>query len=184
MHKSRLTALLLCLLFCAPFAIVGASYHALPAELPVLHLGIGHTVAWAPKSLFLVFRVPAMNLIHGLMAAIMLSHRSEFENTTRRISYSNVFSTLLFTIAFKSDLEGLDFLAPTIPAMSPYAHWIAIGTLTCVLVGVVLAMIGGRNVKLPWPELRLPLRDKVALSGLFALYVGIVIGSLAGAHRV
>jgi len=122
-----------------------------------------------------------MNLIHGLMAAIMLFHRSDFENATRRISYSNMFSTLLFTIALKSDLEGV---APTMPMIAPYDHWIAPVTLTCVLVGLGLALIRGGKVKLPWPELRLPLREKIALCALFAIYLAMVIATLAVAHRV
>ncbi len=188
MRKSRLTALLLCLIlwmmFCAPFVMVGVSYRALPAELPVLHLFIGRTVISAPKSAFMVFRVPAMNLIHGVMAAIMLAHRSDFENATRRVSYSNMFLTLLFTIALKSDLEGMSFLAPTIPAISPFAHWSGLTTLICVLLGLGLALIGGTKVKLPWAELRLALRDKIALCGLFGTYLAIVIASIAGGHRV
>jgi len=58
MQKSRLTALLLCLMFVTPFVMLAIAYHAFPPELPVLRLLIGHTVASAPKSLFLVFRVP------------------------------------------------------------------------------------------------------------------------------
>jgi hypothetical protein len=184
MQKSRSTALLACVMFCVPFVLVGLSYHALPPKVPVLRLGIGHTVLTAPKSLFMVLRVPTMNLIHGLMAAVMLCHSSDFENATRRTSYSNMFSTLLFTIALKSDLEGMSFFAPTIPAISPYAHWIGLATLTCLLVGLGLALIAGSKIKLPWPELRLAMRDKIALCGLFAIYVGIVIASVAAAHRV
>jgi predicted histidine transporter YuiF (NhaC family) len=175
--KSRLTALLVCLMFCAPFILVGLSYHALPPELPVLRLGVGHTVMSAPKSLFMAFRVPTMNLIHGLMAAIMLSHRTDFEYGARRISYSNIFSTLSFTIALKSDLEGLAFFAPTIP-------WIGPATLICVLIGLGGTLVAGLNVKFPWPELRLAMRDKIALCALLATYVAIVVASVAGAHPI
>jgi len=170
-------------MFCAPFVLLGVSYPALPQELAVLRFGISHTVTVTPKSLFMVFRVPTMNLIHGLMAAVMLSHGSDFENTARRMSYSNMFSTLLFTIVLKSDLEGLAIFAPTIPAFFPYDRWISVGTLTCVVGGIGLAFIRGAKVALPWPELRLGTRDKFALCGLFALYVAIVIGSLAVGHR-
>lgn len=171
-------------MFCAPFVLAGVSYHALPTELPVLRFGIGHTVISAPKSLFMVFRVPTMNLIHGLMAAVMLSHSSDFETTGRRVSYSNLFSTLLFTIALKSDLEGIAFLAPTVPTILPYERWIGVATLVCVLVGLGLALIRGGEVALPWPELHLAPRDKIILCGLFATYVAIVIASVAGGHRV
>jgi len=176
--------LLLCLMFCAPFVLVGLSYRALPQELPVLRFWIGHVMTEAPKSLFMVFRVPTMNLIHGLMAAVMLSHSSDFGTIQRRASYWNMFSTLAFTIALKSDLEGFGFFASTIPAILPYSHWIGFVTLTCVVVGLALACIRGAKVTLPWPDLRLAIRDKIALCGLFAMYVAIVIGSLAGGHRV
>ena len=182
MQKPALTALV-CVMFCAPFVLVALSYSALPSELPVLHMGIGHTVVWAPKSLFMVFRVPVMNLIHGLMAAVMLRRAPVFATFDRRRSYSNIFSTLLLTIAIKSDLEGLDFFAPTSPALQPYEHWIAPATLTCVLAGLAVAMIVGRKVPLPWPELRLSIRDKIALGGLFALYLAIVVASVSLGHR-
>ena len=170
-------------MFCAPFVSLGMSYHALPAEIPVLRLGIGHTLIVAPKSLFVVFRVPAMNLIHGLIAALMLAHRSDFESAPRRTAYSNMFVTLLFTVALKSDFEGLEFLAPATRALSPSAHWIAVGTAACVVAGIGTALIVGRKVVLPWPELRLSLHEKLALGGLFATYVAIVIASVAIAHR-
>jgi hypothetical protein len=182
MRKSPHTALL-CLMFCAPFALLAVSYGAAPSELGVLRAGIGHTKLWASKSLFTVFRVPVMNLIHGLMAAIMLSRASAFGNIERRISYSNTFSTLLFTIALKSDFEGLEFFAPSSPTLLPYAHWIAVGTLTCVLVGLGLAIVRSRKVPIPWPELQLSMRDKILLSGLFAVYLAIVVATVAVGHR-
>ncbi len=182
MRKFALTALL-CLMFCAPFVLLALSYDAAPSELGVLRAGIGHATLWASKSLFTVFRVPVMNLIHGLMAAIMLSRASAFGNIERRISYSNIFSTLLFTIALKSDLEGLEFFAPSSPALLPYARWIAPVTLTCVVVGLGLTIVRGRKVPLPWPELQLSMRDKILLSGLFAVYIAIVVATFAVGHR-
>jgi len=182
MLKLALTALV-CAMFCAPFVLVALSYRALPPELPILHLAIGHTILWAPKSLFMVFRVPVMNLIHGLMAAVMLHRAPAFATVERRRSYANIFSTLLLTIAVKSDLEGLSFFVPTSPALQPYEHWIAPATLTCVLAGLGAAIIVGRKVPLPWPELRLTVRDKIALGGLFALYLAIVVASVSLGHR-
>jgi hypothetical protein len=96
-------------MFCAPFALLGVSYAAAPSELPVLRAWIGHTILMASKSPFMVFPVPAMNLIHGLMATVMLARAPAFDNIERRTSYSNMFLTLLFTIALKSDFEGLGF---------------------------------------------------------------------------
>jgi hypothetical protein len=43
--------------------------------------------AIAPKLVFTVFRVPLMNLTHGLMAAVMLSRTTDFEDEGRRSSY-------------------------------------------------------------------------------------------------
>jgi hypothetical protein len=180
MRKSLLIALLM---FCLPFVLLAVSYGAAPSDLPVLRSWIGHTALWAPKSLFMVFRVPVMNLIHGVMAAVMLSRASCFASLERRTSYANIFSTLLFTIALKADFEGLEFFASSSPALRPYESWIGYGTLTCVLIGLGLAMMRGRKVRLPWPELRLTLRDKIALSVLFATYLAIVIASLAAGHR-
>ena len=72
---------------------------------------------------------------------------------------------------------------PALPALQPYENWIGFGTLTCVLVGLGLAIVRGRKVPLPWPELQLRMRDKVALCALFAVYLAIVVASLAGGHR-
>ena len=137
-------------MFCAPFVLLAVSYSAAPQELPVLRAGIGHTVLLAPKSLFMVFRVPVMNLIHGLMAAVMLSHAStfantDFPNTVRRTSYWNMFATLLLTIPLKADFEGLEFYASVSPALHPYERWLGPGTLLCVVVGLGLTIRAGRK---------------------------------------
>jgi hypothetical protein len=170
-------------MFCAPFVLLGVSYAAAPSELPVLRVWIGHTALLASKSPFMVFRVPAMNLIHGLMAAVMLARAAAFDNIERRTSYSNMFLTLLFTIALKSDFEGLEFCATASPGFQSYERWIGFGTLVCVVVGLGFTIIRGRKVPLPWPELQLAIRDKIVLSGLFAMYVAIVVASVSGAHR-
>jgi hypothetical protein len=131
----------------------------------------------------MVFRVPVMNLIHGVMAAIMLSQAPCFAHIERRTSYSSIFSTLLFMVALKADFEGLEFFAPSSAALRPYENWIGLGTLTCVLAGLGLAAVRGRKAPLPWLELRLTTRDKIALALLFAAYVAIVIVFLAAGHR-
>ena len=179
MRKSLLIALSM---FSLPFVLLGLSYSAAPSDLPVLSW-IGHPALSAPKSLFMVFRVPVMNLIHGIMAAIMLSRAPCFTNLERRTAYSNIFSTLLFTIALKADFEGLEFFATTSSALRPYESWIGYGTLTCVLLGLGLAALRGGKVPLPWPELCLTARDKFALPLLFAAYLAIVIVSLSAGHR-
>jgi hypothetical protein len=170
-------------MFSAPFVLLALSYSAAPTELPVLRAGIGHPALWATKSLFMVFRVPVMNLIHGLMAALMLSRSSDFASIERRNSYWNIFLTLLFTIALKSDFEGVEFLAAVTPALHRYENWIGFGTLTCVVGGLALAALRGRKVQLPWPELQLTTRDKILLSVLFGIYLAIVAASVAGGHR-
>ena len=140
-------------------------------------------VIWAQKSPFIVFRVPLMNLIHGVMAAVMLSRAQVFQNLERRRAYSNLFFTLMFTVALKSDFEALEFLVSSSRALLRYEGWAAFGALASVVVGLCVAFICSRGVQLPWPELRLPIRDWIILAGLFATYLAIVIGSLAEGHR-
>ncbi len=173
--KSTLTSLVLCGMFCAPFLLLAVSYVDLPPELPVLRSWIGHSTRSAPKSVFTVFRVPLMNLVHGLLAVIMLRRANDFENIQRRIAYSNIFSTLLFAIALKSNFEAAE--------ISLAAPWLGFGTLTAVVAGVGVALIRARKVSLPWPELRLPIRDRYLIIGLFATYIALVILSLAVSHR-
>jgi len=170
-------------MFCASFVLVAASYRALPPEISVLRISLAHLVLWAHKSPFMVFRVPLMNLIHGVMAAFMLSRAPVFTSVERRRAYSNLFLALLFTVAFKSDFEALEFFVSSSPALLPYAGWGALGALASVVVGLGVALIFGRRVPLPWTELRLSIRDWVILSGLFAIYLAVVIGSLAQGHR-
>src|ERR1700733_4425314 len=57
---------LICVMFCVPFLLMATGYEAAPVQLPVLRVGIGHTALRATKSLFMVFRVPLMNLLHAI----------------------------------------------------------------------------------------------------------------------
>jgi hypothetical protein len=171
-------------MFSVPFVLLGACYAALPPELPVLRIPIGYAVTLASKSMFTVFRVPLMNLTHGLMAALMLSRSADFKNVERRVSYSSMFATLLFTAALKSDFEAIEISSRAAPTLlGGYASWFAVGAVLSVVAGLGLALWRGRSVPIPWPELRLRIRDKIALAGLLALYVGMVIASSFASHR-
>jgi hypothetical protein len=110
------------LIFCAPFLLLGACYRALPSQLPVLRFWIGHGMRFAAESLFSVFRVPLMNLSHGLLAAVMLSRAPDFGKTERRVAFSNIFSTLLFAVALKSNFEAMELSVPAAPVLlAPFA---------------------------------------------------------------
>jgi hypothetical protein len=161
-------------MFSASFVLLAGAYDAMPAELPLFRNPIDGAVTIAPKSVFTVFRVPLMNLTHGLMAAVMLSRTTDFEDETRRSSYFAVFSTLLFAIALKSDFEALEISG----LAGPFRRWATIGTAVSVVGGLLLAFVRGRHVPVPWTELRLSMRDKILLAGLFASYLAIVTASL------
>ena len=169
-------------MFGAPFLILGACYAALPDELAVLRIPLGRTVLYAPRTLFTVFRVPLMNLTHGLMAAVMLSRSADFEDAHRRASYCRVFWTLLFAIAFKSNFEALE-MSGLVRSLGAVVPWLTRGTMASVIGGLGLALVYARGVPLPWPELRLTKLGKIALAFLFAAYLGIVMGTLLVAHR-
>jgi hypothetical protein len=138
----------------------------------------------APKSVFTVFRVPLMNLAHGLMAGVMLSRAADFENFARRAAYSSIFTTLIFAVASKSDFEALEI---SLLARHPYwdflGGWFTAGTVLSVVVGVGLALIRGRRATIPWSELRLTVREKITLASLFLLYVAMVLASSLVSHR-
>jgi hypothetical protein len=183
MTQSAARTIVLAALFCASFLILGASYHALPSELPTLRLAIGQPVRWAPKSLFAVFRVPIMNLIHGLMAGIMLSREACFGDPERRAGYSNIFSTLAFMVAIKANFEALEIAALAYPAIpATYANWLGFGTAASVFGGLGLALFRGRKAPLPWPELRMPTRGRATLLALFLGYLSIVAASFVSSH--
>ncbi len=116
-----------------------------------------------------------MNLTHGAMAALMLAHTNDFDNAEQRASYSPLFSTLLFAIAFKSNFEALEF--------SGLGHWAAAGTVLSVLGGVALALFRSRKVRISWRRLRLTASDIIGLLILFVLYLGIVAQSFLMGNR-
>src|SRR4030095_2348908 len=66
------------LLLSAPFLLLAGVYNQLPGDLQVFRNPLAGTVMSAPKSMFTVFRVPFMNLTHGLMAARTRSQCPEF----------------------------------------------------------------------------------------------------------
>lgn len=182
MSRTRLISALL--LFAAPFLLLAAVYSGLPLELPAFRSPLAGAVAVAPKSLFMVFRVPAMNLIHGLMALLMLSHAADFQDAVRRTAYSNIFLTLLLAIACKSNFEALELSRLGHQADFPLlVTMLTAGTILSVVIGLALAAIRGRKVPLPWPELRMSPIDKSALAGLLLLYLGIVAATIKVAHR-
>jgi len=180
MRKSTTAACVL--MFSASFLLIAGVYNALPVELPVLRIPMAGIVTKAPKSVFTAFRVPLMNLTHGLMAAVMLSHTGDFDGEGRRASYFAFFSTLLFAVAFKSDFEALGISGLALPS-GPFRSWATIGTMVSVGGGLALALVRGRDVSIPWTELRLSVRDKITLAGLFALYRATVAASLLVSHR-
>lgn len=165
--------------------MVAASYAGLPPVIPILRIAIGHVVMVAHKSPFMVFRVPVMNTIHGVMAAIMLRYAPGFADSARRRGYCNVFWALLICVGFKSLLEASDFAATAFPRAFGWSEtWLVPCTLATVILGVGVAAWQSTNVRLPWPELRMKRRDIVLLVGLFGIYLAIVAGSVVGSHRI
>ena len=165
------------LMFGLPFVMLAGVYHALPAEMTVFRNPLTGIVAIAPKSAFVVFRVPLMNLTHGLMAGLMLTHAADFDDSERRHSFAAAFMTLLCAIALKSNFEALE-ISGLGRLLQPFGVLFTIGTAVSVIGGLALAFARGRRVPLPWPELRLPTRDKVALGSLFAVYLATVAASI------
>jgi hypothetical protein len=122
------------------------------------------TVTVAPKSLFIVFRVPLMNLVLGLAAAVMLSQSPDFADPVRRSSYSRAFASLLFAAALKSDFEALEIgLLAHRPQWDLLGPWFTAGTAP--------------------PELHLNLRSKAVLAALSVFCAAMLIASLRAAHR-
>jgi hypothetical protein len=129
-----------------------------------------------------VFRVPLMNLTHGLMAIVMLSRTGDFADVKRMASYSGIFVTLLFTIALKSDLEALG-MSSLAWSFGPFNPWFTGGTVLVVVGGLGLALVHARDVPIPWPELRLSNLEKIMLTALFSTYLAAVGTTLIVVHR-
>jgi hypothetical protein len=168
-------------MFLAPFLLLGCCYGALAPELTVLRNPMAGAVLVASKSPFTVFRVPLMNVAHGMMCAVMLSHRGDFKDAQRRAAYCRIFLTLLFAIAVKSDFEALEASAQACP-LGPLVPWLTRGTVLSVVAGLGIASLHARRVPLPWAELRLSKLDKVALGFLLVAYLAIGIASLLVSH--
>jgi hypothetical protein len=169
-------------MFGAPFLLLAGLYDALPAELPVLRNVFAGSVIVAAKSPFTVFRVPLMNLTHGLMAAVMLAHASDVEEDKGRASYFALFSTLLFAIGLKSIFEALE-LGGMAPPLGSFRGWAAAGTVVSVVGGLMLAFFRSRTASIPWRELRLSTRDKTVLAVLLVCYLAIVTRSFFIGYR-
>lgn len=170
------------LMFGMPFLLLAACYAALPVEVPVLRNPVAGAVFLAPKSLFTVFRVPLMNLTHGLMAAVMLSRSGDFEDAKRRASYSGIFLALLLAVALKSDFEALE-MGGLAWSFGPVVPWLTRGTVVSVVGGLCLAFVHARGVPIPWPELRLSRLQKTILACLFAAYLAMVTATLLVSRR-
>lgn len=153
----------------APFLLLAARYDALPSALAVLRGPGTGAVMMAQKSPFTVFRVPLMNLTHGLMAAVMLTCGAQFVEARRRLAFCRVFLALLFTVALKSDLEALEM------GSFGAAHWLTVGTVASVVCGLALALAFSRGVPLPWPEWKVGGIRGAALLALLAIYIGLVV---------
>jgi hypothetical protein len=169
-------------MFGAPFLLLAYCYGALPVDVTILRNPIAGAVLVASKSPFTVFRVPLMNVTHGIMCAVMLSRSGHFKDAQRRVAYSRIFLTLLFAIALKSDFEALE-LSGQAWSFGPLVSWLTRGTVMSVVGGLAIAFLHARRVPLPWAELRLSKLDKIALASLFAAYLAIVIASLLVSHR-
>jgi hypothetical protein len=179
---TRTTITVAVLMFGVPFLLLAACYAALPVEVPVLLNPIAGAIIRAPKSVFTVFRVPLMNLTHGLMAIVMLLRTGDFADVKRRASYSGIFMTLLFTIALKSDLEALA-MTGLAWSVGPFNPWFTGGTVLVIVGGLGLAFVHARDVPVPWPELRLSNLEKIMLAALFATYLAVVGATLIVLHR-
>jgi len=177
----RRIAVLSVLAFIAAFGLLALCYATLPAEIAVLRNPVsGKVSSMAPKSPFLVFRIPAINLIHSLMALVMLLRSSQFQNPQRRVGYAGLFAGLLLTASFKALAEAIEIVAP-----SPFASWmLRLVTGAVVVLGITISFVRAQAARLPWPELRLRPFDIAALAGLCALYLWIVYASTQVAHRV
>jgi hypothetical protein len=169
-------------MFLAPFLVLGFCYGALAPELTVLRNPMAGEVLVASKSPFTVFRVPLMNVAHGMMCAVMLSHRGDFKDAQRRAAYCRIFLTLLFAIALKSDFEALELGGGQALPLRPLLPWLTRGTVLSVVAGLGIASLHARRVPLPWAELRLSKLDKVALGFLLVAYLAIGIASLLVSH--
>jgi hypothetical protein len=178
---SRPAVLASVVMFAASFLMVAAVYHALPPVLPILRNPFGGLLTTAPTTVFTAFRIPLMNLSHGLMAAVMVSRTRDFTDERRQASYFALFSTLLFAIALKADFEALGLAGLVVPG-GWLSQWATVGTVLSVMSGLTVALVRARGAALPWPELRVPAGHKITLACLLVAYLAMVAASLRIAY--
>jgi hypothetical protein len=113
-------------------AVLVATYETLPAQVPLLRGPTGSWIAWAPKSLLVVLRIPLMGAAQLGAATIML-HAAVKQGA---LQWSRVFSILTIVAGIKSVAETLQFatLGGGLPRTSEQMFYGA--ALVPVIVGV------------------------------------------------
>ncbi len=173
------------LLLLIPFALLGAAYRTLPLQIGstahIRHASSANRSEIAIHCLSSPAHEPDSRL-HSCADAVICP---AFSNLERRASYSRMFATLLFAIGLKSLFEALEFtVMGEDGTFTRVQYWLGLCTFLCVLGGLGPALWHGRQVHLPWTELRLRRMQKFALAGLFGLYLLIVTESLSLSYRV
>jgi hypothetical protein len=134
-------------------------YDTLPADIPVTRWTV------APKSLFIVLRVPLVNL----MTIGLIELLSPALHRTKQFSRADaVVAVLLLTAAAKAGIEAGGILVSTVPS-----YWTLVPLVAVLFVGLGTAAFLSREFLQPqrWRQLQLTWLE---ITGAAALVTGIV----------
>lgn len=117
-----------------PFLLLAFSYGSLSSQILIARNIDGSGAVYAPRSAFVVFRVPLMELVCALAIEIM---RRPFARDAVHRNYYLMWTALLYTVGFKSLFQSLEIVFSTLSNVYFYL------TASVVVLGIVVASVPG-----------------------------------------
>lgn len=147
-----------------PLPVLGLAYASLPADV-LIYRNFDGTGDYAAKSVFTVFRVPMIEIVCGLAIEVM---RRRASGLSYARAYYMMWTILLWTVAVKTFLQTLEFIAPG--HRSEQFFYVTAGV---VVLGIISAAFVGRNAFSGYKrdEWKLRTWEKAALAGLLVSYL-------------
>lgn len=160
-----------------PFLGLVYFYNSIAGEVLIYHSFGGNDAVYAPKSLFTVFRVPLIEVICAATIEILKPGSTGAESNSGAFSVWNI---LLYTVAFKSLFQFLEFISTAVYSAPAYAEIFFYATFAVVIVGIVPALFKWREVFADFRrgELKLSGAKKIALGFMLAAYLMLAIAPM------
>jgi hypothetical protein len=152
------------------FPALAYFYDSIAGEILIYRSFNGDNSVFAPKSLFTVFRVPLIEVVCASIFEVMRRKFSRSENGEPVVRALNI---LLYTVAFKSFFQTLEFIASSVYKSQTYADVFFYATIVAVAAGIFSVVFKGRNIfrNLRGEDWKSAPNEKIILGVLLVLYV-------------